>query len=268
MKDLIIRAGQHVHPHELEAAAGAVPGVRRGCVAAFGVPDERTHTERVVLVAETRAPEAERPALARRILDAVTPVMGEPPDDVVVAAPHAVPRTPSGKIRRSACRDLYLRGGLAQRATPRRTLRAWLAAGVVVAGVRRLAAACATLAFAAWFWLVVGLAFLLGWPAVRVTPGAARRRAVLRGVARAALFLLGGFVAAARAGVAVVPVTFVGTRTALRGDQWFPRRAHVVVCAFPPVAPGGAAWADALHLRDGVRAAMLPSLGEPDLAAE
>ena len=36
-KDIIIRGGQNIYPYELEEAAGALPGVRRGCVAVFGI---------------------------------------------------------------------------------------------------------------------------------------------------------------------------------------------------------------------------------------
>ncbi len=38
-KDLIIRAGRNLHPEEIEAAIGWLPGVRKGCVAVFAVPD-------------------------------------------------------------------------------------------------------------------------------------------------------------------------------------------------------------------------------------
>ena len=42
-------------------------------------------------------------------------------------------------------------------------------------------------------------------------------------------FRLGAFVTAAQAGVPVVPVSVRGTRSVLRGGQWFPRRAAVSV---------------------------------------
>ena len=35
VKDMIIRAGRHIYPHELEEAVGRIEGVRKGCVAAF-----------------------------------------------------------------------------------------------------------------------------------------------------------------------------------------------------------------------------------------
>ena len=68
-KDIIIRAGRHIYPEELEAAIGDLGGVRKGCVAVFGTADPRTGTERLVVVAETRLTEAgrtHRPATSRR----------------------------------------------------------------------------------------------------------------------------------------------------------------------------------------------------------
>src|SRR6266550_4495494 len=53
-KDLIIRAGRNIHPQGIEEAVGAVPGVRKGRSAAFGVRDAAAGTERLVVVAETR----------------------------------------------------------------------------------------------------------------------------------------------------------------------------------------------------------------------
>ena len=53
-KDLIIKAGRNFYPHEAEALAGAVPGIRTGCVAAFGATDAERGTEQFVVLAETR----------------------------------------------------------------------------------------------------------------------------------------------------------------------------------------------------------------------
>jgi acyl-CoA synthetase (AMP-forming)/AMP-acid ligase II len=38
-KDLIIKGGRNLVPQEIEEAAAAVEGIRRGCVVAFGVPN-------------------------------------------------------------------------------------------------------------------------------------------------------------------------------------------------------------------------------------
>lgn len=112
-KDLIIKGGRNYYPHEFEAAAASVQGVRQGCCAAFSVPDADTGTERVVVVAETREKDATtREILQAQILEAVTAAVGIPPDEVVLGIPGAVPKTSSGKIRRREARRLYLDGSL------------------------------------------------------------------------------------------------------------------------------------------------------------
>ncbi len=36
VKDIIIRAGRNIYPHEVEEAVGEIPGMRKGGVAVFG----------------------------------------------------------------------------------------------------------------------------------------------------------------------------------------------------------------------------------------
>ncbi len=48
VKDIIIRAGRNIYPHEVESAVGEVPGMRKGGVAVFGTTDEASGTERLV----------------------------------------------------------------------------------------------------------------------------------------------------------------------------------------------------------------------------
>ncbi len=59
-----------------------------------------------------------------------------------------------------------------------------------------------------------------------------------------------------------------GTRSVLRGGQWFPPRGRLVVSVAPPLMPEGSDWAVAIRLRDEVREEILERCGEPDLAAE
>ncbi len=111
IKDIIIRGGRNIYPHEVEDAVGAVPGVRRGCVAVFGSPDPDSGTERLVVLAETvQTDAAALDALRERIVGASVAVLGEPPDEVVLAPPHTVLKTSSGKIRRTACREQFEAG--------------------------------------------------------------------------------------------------------------------------------------------------------------
>lgn len=111
VKDIIIRGGRNIYPHEVEAAVGILPGVRNGCVAAFGSRDAGNGTERLIVLAETAVRDAkERKALHGRIVQAVVETLGEPPDEIVLAPVHSVLKTSSGKLRRSACREQYEKG--------------------------------------------------------------------------------------------------------------------------------------------------------------
>jgi 1-acyl-sn-glycerol-3-phosphate acyltransferase len=81
-------------------------------------------------------------------------------------------------------------------------------------------------------------------------------------------FRLGAFLAAAQAGVPVVPVAIRGTRSILRGGQWWPRPGRIGVRIGAPIAPDGDDFAAAVRLRDKARAFVLAYCGEPDLANE
>jgi fatty-acyl-CoA synthase len=121
-KDIIIKAGRNLYPHEIEELAAATPGVRKGCVVAFGVVDESSGTERMVVVAESSEREpARRAEIAAGIRERVDKGVGMPPDDVEIVPAGAVPKTSSGKLRREATRTLFREGRLLQSRPP-----AWL----------------------------------------------------------------------------------------------------------------------------------------------
>ncbi len=111
VKDIIIRGGRNVYPHELEEAIGNIDGIRKGCVAVFGSLDRKKRTERLVVLAEARAREAEeKAALRKKITRIGVDLLGMPPDEIILAPPRSVLKTSSGKVRRSATRELYERG--------------------------------------------------------------------------------------------------------------------------------------------------------------
>jgi len=112
-KDLIIKAGHNIVPQEIEIAAAEVPGVRRGCVAAFGTRDLELGTEQLIVVAETRATGREElDRIAAEVIQRVSLAVGTPPDKVELVEPQSIPKTSSGKIRRNETRLLYERGRL------------------------------------------------------------------------------------------------------------------------------------------------------------
>jgi 1-acyl-sn-glycerol-3-phosphate acyltransferase len=208
IKDVIIRGGRNLYPHELEGAVGDLPGVRKGCVAVFGSPDPATGTERLVILAETRLAdrgdhEGEREALRDAIQNVAVDLLGGPAEEVVLAPPNTVPKTSSGKVRRAASRELYESGSIGRRV--RRGSGAlrdrWgsslgvqmarlAVSGLAVQARRRLRAAGAW-TYAGWAALVVALGFLPGWALVVSLPSLAARRRAARFVARTLAFLLG-----------------------------------------------------------------------------
>lgn len=113
-KDLIVVGGRNLHPEDVEDIAASVDGVRRGCVAAFGVADDDEGTESLVVVAETKHHQdgPERDALLQAVSAAVGRQLGLPPGQIHLVPPHTVPKTPSGKIRRSETRQRLLEGRL------------------------------------------------------------------------------------------------------------------------------------------------------------
>ena len=154
-KDVIIRGGRNLYPYELEQAVGALPGVRKGCVAVFGSIDAATGTERVIVLAETRETEdAAREALRHSINERAIDLIGLPADEIVLAPPHTVLKTSSGKIRRAASRDYYESGGKGARPAAVWLQFARLARASLVPELRRRLRALTGLAYAAWVWLV------------------------------------------------------------------------------------------------------------------
>ena len=118
-KDVIIKAGRNIAPQEVEEIAAGVAGVRKGCVVAFGLRDENVGTERLVVVAETKVDTpGERQRLAQGIRERITESLGLPPDVVELVPPRAIPKTSSGKLRRSETKALYLAGKLTGRQPP------------------------------------------------------------------------------------------------------------------------------------------------------
>jgi 1-acyl-sn-glycerol-3-phosphate acyltransferase len=78
-------------------------------------------------------------------------------------------------------------------------------------------------------------------------------------------FHMGAFVAAAAAGMPVLPVAVRGTRSVLRDGDWLPRRGVIQITAAPSLRPQGKGWAAAVTLRNRARTEILARCGEPDL---
>ncbi len=106
-KDVIIVGGRNVFPEDIERAVARVDGVRAGNVIAFGTTGRRGR-EAIVVVAETRAEDAGTDPVRTEVAARVTDAIGIPPTEIVLVAPGTLPKTSSGKLQRSLCKDRYL----------------------------------------------------------------------------------------------------------------------------------------------------------------
>ncbi|MDI9848568.1 AMP-binding protein [Rhodoblastus sp. 17X3] len=188
IKDIIIRAGRHIFPQEIEEAIAGIAGIRKGCVAAFGVADPASGTERVVVLAETRETDSSaRAALEARAQQVVATIAGAPADEIVLAPTHTTPKTSSGKIRRIAAKEFYLAGriGAHPRAVWLQILR--LSFAGAWPSMRRSARMLREFLYAAWWWVVIAVCYVLAWFAVMALPRLAWRWSAVRAIARSAL---------------------------------------------------------------------------------
>jgi acyl-CoA synthetase (AMP-forming)/AMP-acid ligase II len=114
-KDVVVKNGVNYAAEDLETTVqqlhlGSLHP--NGC-AAFGHDDGLR--ERLVIVSEiARDAGAEWSEAADQIVAAVATAHGTPADSVVFVNRGGIPRTTSGKIRRSECRALYSRGELVE----------------------------------------------------------------------------------------------------------------------------------------------------------
>jgi fatty-acyl-CoA synthase len=102
VKDVIIMAGRNIYPTDIERAASRVAGVRPGCAVAVRL-DAGHSRESFAVAVESNA--FEDPAEVRRIehqvAHEVVTEVDVRPRNVVVLGPGTIPKTPSGKLRRS-----------------------------------------------------------------------------------------------------------------------------------------------------------------------
>jgi 1-acyl-sn-glycerol-3-phosphate acyltransferase len=192
VKDIIIHAGHNLYPHEIEDAVARVPGVRKGCVVAFGAPDPIAGTERLVIVAESRERKPDgRAKLAQAIIAQVTETLGLPPNVVEVVPPNAIPKTSSGKLRRDATKKLFLSGELASSAPPVWLQIARLAAASSARRIRSGLRRAAEVAYGCYAIAMFAVCILPAWLFVLVSPWRKRSARVTTAALRAYLNLVG-----------------------------------------------------------------------------
>ena len=102
-KDVIIMGGRNIYPTDIERAALSVDGVRAGNAVAVRL-DAGTRRERFAVAVESAlaGDEAAERVLTKEITAKVVDAVGMRPVGVFVLSAGSLPKTPSGKLRRSA----------------------------------------------------------------------------------------------------------------------------------------------------------------------
>ena len=186
IKDLIIHAGRNIYPQELEAAISEIPGIRKGCVAAFGSSDNTLGTEKLIVLAETRDSQVTAQDRLRTQINATAiRLIGSTPDEIVLAPPHSVLKTSSGKIRRSACREAYEKNliGSGPGSVAVQVVRLLMASAIPQ--LRKTLTAVKSTLYAVYAWLVFVPLAAFGWIAVVACPVFSWRRVIIRSVIKA-----------------------------------------------------------------------------------
>ncbi len=108
LKELIILAGQNHYPHDIERTIQEVsPALRVDCGVAFSVEHQRE--ERLVVAQEVLRPQkVDFEQLVREVRATLAETHGIAPLSLVFVASGSLPKTSSGKLRRGACKDLFL----------------------------------------------------------------------------------------------------------------------------------------------------------------
>jgi amino acid adenylation domain-containing protein len=111
-KDLIVLRGLNYYPSDIESSVqDCHPSLRLDCCAAFSVDDGVA--ERMVLVQEIiRGREDMITAAVDAIRAAVHDQCNVTPSEIVIVRAGSIPKTTSGKIKRSKCRELHEAGQL------------------------------------------------------------------------------------------------------------------------------------------------------------
>ncbi|WP_323122561.1 AMP-binding protein [Burkholderia alba] len=110
-KEIIIIRGSNYFPHEIEETLGQHPALHKSTCIAFGLPDDATGTERLIVAVEARPVDATAQTRTE-FQHLLQQRIGFAAQDICFVEPGALPRTTSGKLQRVKCRDLYAAGSL------------------------------------------------------------------------------------------------------------------------------------------------------------
>lgn len=181
IKDIFIRAGRNIYPHELEEAVGNIEGIRAGRVAAFGSEDKHSKTERLIIIAETRSTDiTELESLHKGINTLAIDLIGSPPDEVVLAPPGTVLKTSSGKIRRAASRELFEKGEIGKKQSGVYWQITKITLASIIPQFRRMWRYTKSVTYATYCWFVFILLAAPGWLTSMFVPGFTLRWMILK----------------------------------------------------------------------------------------
>lgn len=185
IKDIIIKAGRNIYPHELEEAIGNVAGIRTGRVAVFGSEDKNNKTERLIVIAETRIKDNNELDILRTEINALaSDLIGSPPDEIILAPPGSVLKTSSGKIRRAASRELFEKGEIGKSQAGIFLQITRIALTSIPPQLRRMWRHSKAVVYAIHCWLMYSVLAPVVWVATMFFPGFPLRWSVARNCAR------------------------------------------------------------------------------------
>lgn len=108
IKEMLIIRGKNFFPYDIEyAIACCDPRIEGNGVAVFSLTTTDQSPVAVVEIKRTSVAGLDAAELAGVINDEIVAVFGLSPYDIVLVSPRELPRTTSGKIRRTLCRELY-----------------------------------------------------------------------------------------------------------------------------------------------------------------
>lgn len=111
-REQINLSGAKHDPSDFEGALDGVPGLRKGCFAAFGVEDAALGTQRLVVLCEVRELSDATVALCDAVRAAIATQHGVRVSEVGLTARGTLTKTSSGKRRHLHFRDAWLAGEL------------------------------------------------------------------------------------------------------------------------------------------------------------
>jgi acyl-CoA synthetase (AMP-forming)/AMP-acid ligase II len=113
LKDVVVVRGRNLYAHDIEfTASGAHPLLRGETAACFGATEDEAESFVVVLEMPRTTPPAVAAAARAAVIRDITSAYQAAPKDVAIVRRGSIPRTTSGKVRRFAARDSYLKSAL------------------------------------------------------------------------------------------------------------------------------------------------------------